>query len=324
MADEPANALQPPGPNAEGALFALCGAYGRSVQSQPLHAARIAQRLEEPGLCLADDARAYYVDGELAGWVQVWREPASARLWLWGVVHPGRIGRGIGTALVRWGVARAGDMARQTPVGQRVVLRSEPLASDPRTLPLFTGQAFRLVHHVQEWSITLVGPPPAPAVPVSISIRPAHPSDDLAAIAWARSQALRDHWDYVERAPAVELAQLQALTQAPGFAVGDWFLAYEGSDLAGMALCQGGTVEDAQTAWVHTLCVRRHWRRRGIGLALLQHAMRAYYERGKVAMGATVATRRAAGDTGLYTRAGMQLWRLWHVVELEIRSGVEA
>ncbi len=324
MATEPAISLQPADATALDDLVALCAAYGRAVRSRPLAAAQVAQRLEAPGLSLADDARACYVAGELAGWVQVWREPASTRLWLWGVVHPGQIGRGIGTALVRWGVARATDMARQIPAGQRVALRSEPLASDPRTLPLFAGQGFRLVHHVQEWGVTLAGPPPAPAVPVGISIRPALPSDDLAAIAWARSQALRDHWDYVERPLAVELAQLQALAQAPGFAAEDWFLAHEGSELAGMALCHSGTVEDAQTAWVHTLCVRRHWRRRGIGLALLQHAMRAYYERGKVAMGATVATRRAAGDSSLYTRAGMQLWRLWHIVELEIRPGVEA
>jgi GNAT superfamily N-acetyltransferase len=324
MPAEPAVPLQPADQGALEELVALCAAYGRALRGRALAPARIAQRLETPGLRLADDARACYLDGRLAGWVQVWREATGTRLGLWGVVHPERIGRGIGSALVRWGVARAHELAQSAPAGQRVALRSELMAADPRTLPLFTGLGFRLIHQYQEWRVELVGPPAAPAVPLGIRVRTALPSDDLAAIAWARSQALRDHWDYVERSPAEELAQIQALAQAPGLQPQDWFLAYEREELAGMALCHSRTVEDANTAWVHTLCVRRHWRERGIGLALLQQAIRAYYERGKIAVGAGVATRRAAGDSSLYERAGMQLGRVWHVVELEIRPGVEA
>ena len=38
-------------------------------------------------------------------------------------------------------------------------------------------------------------------------------------------------------------------------------------------------------AWVNQLCVRRPWRRRGLGLAMLHHCFGEFYRRGKQRVG---------------------------------------
>lgn len=325
MPAEAAIQLQVPGEGALGELVALCAAYGRAVRGRPLEgAAQIAQRLSTPGLSLTDDARACYVGERLAGWVHVTGAPPYTQLWLWGTVHPEQIGRGIGSQLVRWAMERARELAQRAPSERRVVLRSELVGADPRALPLFKSLGFRVVCHHQEMIIRLVGPPPTPAFPVGISVRTCRPSDDLAAICWANRQAFRDHWDYVERPFEQELERFQAMVRSPHFRPENWFIAYEGDEIVGMVLCRDAMPEDPNMAWVDSLCVRRHWRRRGIGLALLQHAIHTFYLRGRTSVALGVDTQRLTDATRLYEKAGMEPYQMFHIVEAVVRPGVGA
>jgi ribosomal protein S18 acetylase RimI-like enzyme len=51
--------------------------------------------------------------------------------------------------------------------------------------------------------------------------------------------------------------------------------------------------------------VRKPWRRRGLGLALLRHAFGELYLRGERKVGLGVDASNPAGATRLYERAGM-------------------
>jgi mycothiol synthase len=55
------------------------------------------------------------------------------------------------------------------------------------------------------------------------------------------------------------------------------------------------------------LGVRTPWRKRGIGLALLQHAFTEFHRRGEPHVGLGVDADNPTGATRLYEKAGMQV-----------------
>ena len=84
-----------------------------------------------------------------------------------------------------------------------------------------------------------------------------------------------------------------------------WFRAMDGDDVAGAIIGRPRTAEDPQAGWVSDLAVRRPWRRRGIGLALLLHEFGAFYRRGLRGAMLGVDAESPTGATALYERAGM-------------------
>lgn len=98
-----------------------------------------------------------------------------------------------------------------------------------------------------------------------------------------------------------------------------WFLAFDGDQLAGASLCK----YQVDVGWVDDLGVRRPWRRKGLGLALLHHSFSEFYRRGMRKVGLGVDTQNLTGATRLYKRAGMQPVREYIGYEKELRAGVE-
>ena len=75
--------------------------------------------------------------------------------------------------------------------------------------------------------------------------------------------------------------------------------------------------------WVSTLGVRRPWRRKGLGLALLQHSFGEFHRRGKCRVGLGVDADSLTGATRLYEKAGMEVHRQYASYEKELRAGVD-
>ena len=70
--------------------------------------------------------------------------------------------------------------------------------------------------------------------------------------------------------------------------------------------------------WVGTLGVRRPWRRRGIGEALLRRSFRVLHERGYRRVRLSVDAESLTGATRLYKRAGMRVIRQANTWELSL------
>lgn len=94
----------------------------------------------------------------------------------------------------------------------------------------------------------------------------------------------------------------------------------DGDEIAGVALCAD---EKESGGWVHSLGIRRAWRRRGLALTLLQHAFADFVNRGiyKVFLG--VDAQSLTGATRLYERAGMRVMLRSIHYEKELRGGRE-
>jgi ribosomal protein S18 acetylase RimI-like enzyme len=75
--------------------------------------------------------------------------------------------------------------------------------------------------------------------------------------------------------------------------------------------------------WVEILGVRKLWRRRGLGLALLLHSFHALRQNGALRAGLGVDSGSLTGATRLYKRAGMSVSREIALYELELRPREE-
>ena len=85
-----------------------------------------------------------------------------------------------------------------------------------------------------------------------------------------------------------------------------WFAAEAGGELAGLALCDHERAGTPRLGWVESLAVRRRWRRRGLGKALLLHSFREFARLGRTAAGLSVQADNPTGAVRLYESVGMR------------------
>jgi ribosomal protein S18 acetylase RimI-like enzyme len=75
--------------------------------------------------------------------------------------------------------------------------------------------------------------------------------------------------------------------------------------------------------FIRTLGDRRPWRKKGLGLALLQYSFGEFYRRGTKTIGLGVDASNPTGATRLYQRAGMRVASEFVTYEKELRPGRE-
>jgi ribosomal protein S18 acetylase RimI-like enzyme len=231
-----------------------------------------------------EDARAVAV-----GWLEDQGEIVLAS----GCVHPVAKGRGIGPHVVDVSEARAAEK------GARTIRQVSP-AADAAACALFEGRGYRDVRHYFEMAIDLVEEPPAPELPGGLSIETFRTED---ARAWhaTSAEAFAEEWGF-QPMPFDDWWRMR--TGAEDFDPALWFLVRDGDEIAALARCdarrRGG-------GHVGMLAVRKPWRRRGLGLALLRHAFREFRRRGATKASLGVDTQNPTGAVRLYERAGMHV-----------------
>ena len=261
--------------------------------------------------------------GEIVGYVEVWdTDDLPVDIWVWGRVHPEYEGLGIGTFLLEWAEARASQAIDRVPDGLRVAMRVGAFSTYEPALTLLSDNGMTLIRHFYTMTIELDRPPPAPVLPQGIMIRTMRGEEELADIIHAERDAFQDHWGYVDQPFEQEYEKwLHYVRNLDDFDPTLWFLAVDGEEIAGVSLCWPKSREDPDMAWVGTLGVGRSWRRKGLGLALLQHSFGEFYHRGKSKAGLGVDAGSLTGALGLYEKAGMKQSRRFDLHEKALRPG---
>jgi ribosomal protein S18 acetylase RimI-like enzyme len=164
---------------------------------------------------------------------------------------------------------------------------------------------------------------PGAEFPQGITVRTYNAQMDAAAAYLAQIDSFRDHFGFVEEPFEAGLKRFRHFWEQDGFDPTLLFLAVDGDEVAGICLCPPHSIDDAGMGWVGTLGVRRPWRQRGIGLALLRHSFNEYYRRGKRKVGLGVDAQNLTGALRLYENAGMHVHQAFDQYEKELRPGVE-
>lgn len=304
------------------ALINAC--YRAEVGTDALEEAEMLNEWGTPGFDLDADARAVIApDGSMAAYGEFWNitEP-RVRPHLFARVLPQHCGKGIGTYLLRWGEARARSYIPEIPSDARMALRAGAFHTSDAALTLFANEGFTHVRTFYRMRIDMDAAPPEPVWPDGIRVRTVRGDDeaDLRAAYEADDEAFRDHWGHL---PIGFEKWLHWITNDPDFDPTLYFLAMDGNTIAATCFCRPKVAEDLSMAWVDDLGVRRPWRRRGLGQALLLHAFGEFWRRGQRKVGLGVDATSLTNATRLYEKVGMRIYRDTRVYEKELRPGVE-
>ena len=225
------------------------------------------------------------------GWLGHQGEQAFAA----GCVRLGWKERGLGA----WLAARS--EARAHEVGARV-LHQFTEAVDASAGPLFEARGYHAARRHYEMVVELEAPLAPAQAPDGLVIETFRPDD---ARAWhaAAAEAFADEWGFVSQ-PFDEWWAMRS--GDPAFDPSLWFLVRDGDEIAALARCEAGRHGGG---YVGMLAVRKPWRRRGLGLALLLHAFREFFARGMSRVSLGVDSENPTGATRLYERAGMRVER---------------
>ena len=231
-------------------------------------------------------------EGRLAAAATLWPRDDSPSVW--GDVHPELRGRGLGTALVELTETRARELGA-------AVIRSDAFARDYAAAAFLESQGYRPVRRYYEMRIELGDePPPEPEWPEGLSVAPFRDGDGPAFHA-ALGESFQDEWGH---SPIEYEEWRRARLEAEDFDPDVWAVVRDGDEVAAVARCDvfryGG-------GWVGALGVRKPWRRRGVGLALLHHIFSVFHARGERSVGLGVDSENPTGATRLYERAGMHV-----------------
>lgn len=305
----------------------LLNAYNIALTGRPcITPGEIRSYWQQPTMYLATDTLAVFApDGAaMAGEAELWNIDPHVTHFVFAQVHPAHQGLGIGAALAAWAEARGRELLPSAPEGSRVILQQFIMSTDAPAEKFLQDRGYTLVRHNLRMSIDFAGPPPRPSLPEGVTIRPFIRGQEEAALLRAVRDEFRDHWGYVEQPWDEDYkGWLHYMNTDPNFDPSLTFVAMDGDEIAGTALCNQNWVEDPGAGWIHSLGVRRPWRRRGVALALLQHSFVALHERGKQGAKLGVDAQSLTGATRLYEKAGMHMERQFSFYEKELRAGAD-
>ena len=285
----------------------------------------IRNEWKSPNFDPARDIRVVFApNGQMVGYVEVWTTVKPVvHPWVWGRVDPDYENLGIGTWMLTWAEERARQSMTETPADLRFAPRVGNYRQVESAKRLFESLGYHYIRSSYQMRIDLGAPPTAPIWPEGITVRTYTPVD-LEVLYQADDEAFRDHFGYVDQPYEEGLARFKHfMIDRADFDPSLYFLAMDGNEVAGICLCRSHSYDDPEMGYVGTLGVRRAWRKRGVGLALLQHSFGEFHRRGKPRAALHVDASNLTGALRLYESAGMHVHLASDMYEKEIRPGRE-
>jgi mycothiol synthase len=239
-------------------------------------------------------------------------------------ITPAHRSSGIHRHLLAFLDRRLREVAQRAASGSRVAAIAVRHPSNSPILDLMTEAGWRPIRHTWEMEIELPSEPEPAALPTGITIRTGVEGHDEEAVYRASEEAFADHFGFVRSTFDMWRRMVIDYGQSPPDL---WILAEtgpnsaEGPQLAGMVASSLRYRNEPATGYVGTLGVRRPYRRRGLGEALLRSAFGLLYGRGMRKVVLDVDSESLTGATRLYERVGMRVASVATMHELELVSG---
>ena len=158
---------------------------------------------------------------------------------------------------------------------------------------------------------TLDDIPDAP-LPDGIKIRPVRPEDHRA-IFDAETEAFQDHWEATVRTDDDFRHWMEDPDTDPSL----WQVAWDGDEVAGVSINTVYTEENERVGinvgWLDQVSVRRPWRRKGVGAAVIAESLRVLRDRGIDEASLGVDAENPTGALALYERLGFTRHRAFRI-----------
>jgi mycothiol synthase len=246
------------------------------------------------------DIRVAVAHGEFRGYVDV--DPDPEPIYWVDLRVPLSEPDDVRLALLDWVEGRARERGGE-------VLRVHAASTDAPIKRLLEERGSRVIRHFYRMRIELDREPSEPRWPEGLTLRTATP-DDPEAVYEAHQESFEDHWEHTR----MPFEEWQHWLMREGFDPTLWFVVEDGGEVAAIELCREHEGE-ARLGWVSVLGVRKRWRRRGLGRALLLHAFHEFRGRGFHAAALGVDAESLTGANRLYESTGMRVVRQSDVYE---------
>lgn len=253
-------------------------------------------------------------DGRVVGSEEFYSEQDHSEFKADGCVHPEFRGLGIGTSLLEKIGERAQAEMELARADVRVFLQTAINNKDEAGHTLLKVEGYAPIRYYWRMEIKLEQAPPVVIFPDGIEIRPFVKDEDAIAVWQADTEAFRDHWGSHDRTYE---DWSHGKFGNPNFDPTLWMIAWDGDQIAGFSQNRFRM----GVGWIGTIGVRRPWRNKGLGLALLQHSFGEFYKRGTTTIGLGVDAENPTGATRLYKKAGMVPVSEFVAYEKELRAG---
>lgn len=280
------------------AIAALKRAADAGRRETDVTAAAVREEWALPRLTLEDDTWLVLTsDGEPAAYAFVFEDAPAAFVSVQ-TVHPDHEGRGLEKLLLDLSEARMATVAACAHASQ-ATFAVVAYENDRERRDLYEARGFAPVRTFVRVQVSLKQEPPAADWPHGIVVRAFRRDRDEAGLHAALDEAFRDHWQPTEMSYDEWLAAHFA-GQEPDLSL--WWIAWDGDQVAGAVIVSATPLG----GYVDELAVRRPWRRRGLGRALLLTAFTELRRRCLAVAYLGVDTLNPTGAMQLYASLGMR------------------
>jgi mycothiol synthase len=261
----------------------------------------------------ARDVMLAEVDGALVGyaWVE-WVDTTDAQreFRVGGYVHPDWQARGIGRRLLAWQEAHARTHPAATSSTRPLMLGTWSSDLNARKVRLLAAAGYAPARFFFEMLRPTLDEVEVPPLPDGLEVRPiGHDRDSQKQLWDADVEAFQDHWGGFDASDAA----FEAWLARPSRDAGLWVVAWDGGEIAGAVVNtiyhSDNEAYGRHRGWLDSVFVRRAWRRRGLGAALVAQALVRLREAGMDEAMLGVDSDNPSGALGLYERAGFAVHR---------------
>ena len=297
--------LRPPHEEETDAILEVLNVFPRlTYGSDDMSESELRLWLTSPTVDVERDIRVVERDGRLTSYADVGdQSELHTRYWIDLRYHPELVDQRDLKALLEWAEERA-----YSDADPGALLRAYVDSKASLALQAVDHAGFDLIRHSYRMEIELKDRA-EPVWPEEFELA-TFQEGQAKSVYDAHMESFEDSWEHT----ADPYEEWEHWSFPSDFDPTLWFLARDGDEIAGVALCRFRET-DHETGWVSVLGVRRRWRRRGLGRALLEHAFGEFARRGCRKVGLGVDAESLTGANRLYESAGMRVVRQFDIFE---------
>jgi mycothiol synthase len=222
------------------------------------------------------------------------------------MVDPAWRRRGIGTWLQLVLEQHAAELADRYPTHRPKVMGTWAADTEKERIALVTRFGFEPSRYFFDMARPSLDDIEEPVLPDGVELRPAR-DDQLKQLWDADVEAFLDHWGGFDGSNE----RFEQWKTDPKFDPSLFVVAWAGGEIAGAVINEINEAENAafnrKRGWLHSVFVRRPWRRRGLGQAIVLRSLQVFRDVGMTSAGLGVDADNPTGALGLYERTGFEV-----------------